>query len=65
VEFAFVEDGIAYISDPAEVPQNITAQSRLLSDGGCLTETVAVTDVIATVDVDLDALFDPPYTLGF
>jgi hypothetical protein len=66
MEFAFVESGIAYIADSTAAPESFTALSALGADGNCSPPiSNPVTDVIATVDVDLDALFDPFYTLGF
>jgi len=67
VEFAFVVGGFAYISDPAEVPGNITAQSVQANDGECISgRSDAVGGVVSTVNVGLDALFEPPpFTLGF
>ena len=66
MEFAFVVDGIAYISDLAEVPGNITAMSVLGSNGQCTSPISSnVSGVVSTVSVDLDALFTPPFVLGF
>ena len=66
MEVAFVESGFAHIADSTAVPESFTALSVRESDGRCSSPTsIPVTDVIATVDVDLDALFVPDYTLGF
>jgi hypothetical protein len=50
VEFAFVVDGFAYISDPTAVPENITALSVQPAGGACISPvSSAVNGVVSTV----------------
>jgi len=65
LEFAFVYKGLAYIADPAEVPETLNRVSYRAANGDCIINADVQKNVVATVSVDLDLLFVPPFSLGF
>ena len=67
LELAFVQDGIAYISEADSAPETILADSLLPGEDGVCNNIapVLITAVFPTVSVDLDAAFTPPFSAGF